>query len=287
MGKDIYDEFSRIRELYDAAETFLGIPLKKLSFEGPIEELTKTQFTQPAIFAASCAFDLLLKEKGIHPVAAAGHSLGEFSALVSSQTMTFEAGLRLVKIRGELMGKAGELNPGAMSAVIGLDSAIVEEACKEIDGIVIPANYNSPGQLVISGEVEAVRQAGILMKERGAKIVKPLVVSGAFHSPLMEYAIEELYAAIDDTELFEPKFPVYTNVTAQPASSADETRELMKKQLVNPVRWENSVINMLNLADTFIEVGPGNVLTGLLKRIDRSKSGVPIGTLGELNELSK
>lgn len=285
MGKDISNEYSRVRNLYDAAEVFLEFPLKKLSFEGPLEELTKTQYTQPAIFVASCAFDLLLKEKGVEPVAAAGHSLGEFSALVSSKTMTFEAGLKLVKLRGELMGKAGEINPGAMSAVIGLDAEIVEQICSETEGIVIPANYNSPGQLVISGEVEAVKNAGAKMKERGAKIVMPLNVSGAFHSPLMEFAIEELYSAIDDTEFFKPKFPVYTNVTAKPASSAEETRELLKKQLISPVRWENSIENMLTIAETFIEVGPGKVLTGLLKRIDKSKTGISVGTKESLDSL--
>lgn len=285
MGKDIYDAFVRVRDLYDAAETYLEFPLKKLSFEGPLEELTKTQFTQPAIFVASCAFDLLLKEKGIKPAAAAGHSLGEFSALISSQSMTFEAGLKLVKLRGELMGKAGELNPGAMSAIIGLDAGIVEQVCSETEGIVIPANYNSPGQLVISGEVEAVKKAGAEMKERGAKIVMPLNVSGAFHSPLMEFAIEELYSAIDDTEFFQPKFPVYTNVTAKPASSPDETRDLLKKQLVSPVRWEESIKNMLTLTGNFIEVGPGKVLSGLIKRIDKSKSCVPVGTKEAIDAL--
>lgn len=270
MGEDLYREDARVREIYDAAETFLGFPLKRLSFAGPLEELTQTRITQPAIFVMSCAVDLLLKERGVIPAAAAGHSLGEFSALVSAGALTFDAGLKLVKLRGELMQKAGEIRPGAMAAVIGLEAEAVEICCENTPGTVVPANYNSPGQLVISGEVEAVEEAMASCKEAGAKIVKRLTVSGAFHSPLMEFAGEQLYAALDETEFSKPKFPVYHNVTAQPASSADEIRDLLKKQLLNPVRWETSMINMRKITGTFIEAGPGKVLTGLMKRIDRS-----------------
>jgi len=283
MGQDIYEKYMRVRELYDAAESYLKFPLKWLSFEGPLEELTKTQFTQPAIFVHSCAVDLLLKEKKITPVAAAGHSLGEFSAYVSAEVLNFEEGLKLVKLRGELMGKAGDINPGAMSAIIGLDSVLVEEACREAKGIVIPANYNSPGQLVISGEVDAVQRAGEIAKAKGAKIVKSLTVSGAFHSPLMEDASQELYAALDEIEFKSAKFPVFTNVSASPAQNPDESRELLKRQLLNPVLWEDSINNMLHISNKFMEVGPGNVLSGLLKRINKEAEAIPVGTYEALS----
>lgn len=269
MGEDLYREDSRIRELYDAAENFLGFPLKRLSFAGPLEELTQTRVTQPAIFVMSCAVDLLLKERGIFPAAAAGHSLGEFSALVSAGAITFQAGLKLVKLRGELMQTAGEIRPGAMAAIMGLSDDIVEKCCQNAGGIVIPANYNSPGQLVISGEIAAVEKAMELCKQAGAKIVKRLTVSGAFHSPLMEYACSELYAALDDTEFTMPQSLVYHNVTASPAESAEEIKALLKRQLLSPVRWETTIVNIRKTSAGFIETGPGKVLTGLVKRIDR------------------
>lgn len=282
MGEDLYTEDSRVREIYDAAENFLDFPLKKLSFAGPIEELTQTCFTQPAIFVMSCAVDLLLKEHGIIPAAAAGHSLGEFSALVSAGAVTFEAGLKLVKLRGELMQKAGEIRPGAMAAVIGLDGDKVDECCENTPGVVIPANFNSPGQLVISGEVEAVEKAMTACKDAGAKIVKRLTVSGAFHSPLMEFAGEQLFAALDETEFSQPLYPVYHNVTAEPATSPEEIRGLLKKQLLNPVRWETSMLNMRKICGRFVEAGPGKVLTGLLKRIDRTAELITAGSFEEI-----
>ncbi len=285
MGQDFYREFSRVRELYDAAETFLGFPLKRLSFEGPLEELTQTRITQPAIFVMSVTVDMLLKERGITPVAAAGHSLGEFSALVSAQALTFEQGLKLVKLRGELMARAGELNPGTMAAVIGLEGGKVEEVCRETEGVALPANYNSPGQLVISGEIEAVKKAMALAKERGAKIVKELNVSGAFHSPLMESGSEELFEEIDNTEFAPPVFPVYHNAAAEPASSPEQIKEMLKKQLTSPVLWEQSILSMIPLTNAFLEVGPGKVLTGLLKRIDREVQVDSIGCVETLNTI--
>lgn len=278
MGEDLYRKDLRVRELYDAAEAYLNFPLKKLSFAGPLEELTRTRITQPAIFVMSCAVDLLLKERGIEPVAAAGHSLGEFSALISSEALTFEQGLRLVKLRGELMQKAGEIRPGAMAAIIGLAGEKVSEICDEIDEIVIPANFNSPGQVVISGEVNAVSAAMEACKKNGARFVKQLTVSGAFHSPLMEYACEELYEALDETEFGASKFPVFANVTAEPASSREEIRELLKKQLLNPVQWDLTIRNMAPLVDVFLEVGPGKVLTGLVKRIDNTLEAIPVNS---------
>jgi len=269
MGKDLYWEDCRVRELYDAAENFLGFPLKKLSFAGPLEELTQTRVTQPAIFVMSCAVDLLLKERGLYPAAAAGHSLGEFSALVSAGAISFDAGLKLVKLRGELMQRAGEIRPGAMAAIMGLPDEMVKQCCQAAGGIVVPANYNSPGQLVISGEISAVEKAMELCRQAGAKIVKRLTVSGAFHSPLMEFACAELFPALDDTAFVMPNSPVFHNVSALPADSPDEIRLLLKRQLLNPVRWENTITNMRPSADVFIEVGPGKVLSGLVKRIDR------------------
>lgn len=283
MGQDFYREHSRVRELYDAAETYLRFPLKKLSFSGPMEELTRTQVTQPAIFVMSCAVDMLLKEKGIIPAAAAGHSLGEYSSLVSAEALTFDSGLKLVKLRGELMARAGDVRPGKMAAVIGLEGKEVEEVCRQVEGTVAPANYNSPGQLVISGEAAAVETAMKLVKEKGAKIVKELNVSGAFHSPLMDFASAELFSALDDTSFSPPKFPVYHNATASPASSPAEIIELLKKQFTSPVLWEQSIRKMTAIADIFVEVGPGSVLTGLMKRIDRGKEAVSINKLEAFN----
>ncbi len=285
MGEDLYREDSRVRDMYDAAESYLGFPLKRISFSGPLTELSQTQITQPAIFVMSCAVDMLLKERGIIPAAAAGHSLGEFSALVSAGSISFEAGLKLVKLRGKLMQKAGEIQSGTMAAIIGLEAQKVEQCCKETEGIVIPANYNSPGQLVISGEVDAVERAMERCKNAGAKIVKKLKVSGAFHSPLMEYAAEELFDALDDTDFNEPNFPVYHNVCAEPANSVDDIRDYLKKQLLNPVIWETTIRNMRRLTDTFIEVGPGKVLTGLVKRIDRSIMIFNAGSISEIEDI--
>lgn len=277
MGKDLYEKDERVRRLYDSAESILGFPLKMFSFEGPLEELTRTRVTQPAIFVLSCALDILLKDRGIAPIAAAGHSMGEYSALVSAGALTFEQGLKLVKLRGELMQRAGEIAPGTMAAVIGLEESVLREVCEQVEGVVVPANYNSPGQLVISGEVEAVERAMEAAKKRGAKLVKRLVVSGAFHSPLMETASEELYEALDDTEFKAPRFPVYANVTARPVETPVNIREALKKQLVSPVLWMESMNNMASVASRFLEVGPGKVLTGLMKRINRKVEMIPIG----------
>ena len=285
MGEDLYSQDARVREIYDAAEAFLEFPLKKISFAGPLQELTQTKITQPAIFVMSCAVDLLLKERGIEPAAAAGHSLGEFSALVSAGAIPFNQGLKLVKLRGELMQKASEINPGAMAAIIGLDADIIKQICADIPGTVVPANYNSPGQVVISGEENAVALTMQKCQNQGARIVKKLTVSGAFHSPLMEYACDELYQALDQTDFVQPNFPVFANVTAKPASSPDEIKELLKKQLLNPVLWEQSIKNMLPTVDKFLEVGPGKVLTGLVKRIEPSADVVPVNNYDSIYQV--
>jgi [acyl-carrier-protein] S-malonyltransferase len=285
MGLEIYQQSPRAGELYEAAENFLNFPLKKLSFQGPLEELTKTQYTQPAIFVLSCALDLLLKERGIIPQSAAGHSLGEYSALVSASAITFEQGLKLVKLRGELMAKAGEIQPGSMSAIIGLEAEVIEEICSQTPGIVVPANYNSPGQLVISGQVDAVKEAGETAKQKGAKMVLPLTVSGAFHSPLMEYACEKFNRALNETKFNPPTFPVFANVTAESFSNPLEIKELLKLQLLKPVKWEQTIHNMLKTADCFLEVGPGKVLTGLMKRIDKSLNAKSVSNFTDMLNL--
>ena len=268
MGKDLYTEFPVARELFLKADSILGFSLSKICFEGPEEELKQTKNTQPAIFLQSLAVWNILKLQNAAMVA--GHSLGEYSALVAAGALAFEDGLRLVRLRGELMQKAGEENPGTMAAVVGLDAKIVGEVCCTAwpEGIVQAANFNSPGQIVISGSVNGVRKAMELGKQRGAKLVKELVVSGAFHSPLMQSAKDGLKVALDKTEFRNAKIPVYTNVTAKPVQKANEIRTRLFEQVTSPVRWEETIVNMsADGASSFIEIGPGKVLQGLVKRI--------------------
>ncbi len=268
MGKDLYETFPVARKLFDEADNILGISLSTICFEGPEQELKQTKNTQPAIFLHSIAAWNLLKPSDA--AMAAGHSLGEYSALVAAEACSFSDALQLVRLRGELMQKAGEENPGTMAAIVGLAADIVVEACKEAsgEGIVQPANFNSPGQIVISGSITGVRKAMEVAKEKGAKLAKELVVSGAFHSPLMQPAKEKLKAALDKIQLRNAKIPVYANVTAQPVTKADDIRRLLFEQVTSPVRWEESVLNMnTGGATRFIEVGPGKVLQGLVKRI--------------------
>ena len=285
MGKDLYEQFDSARQLFDQAEDLLEFPLKKLCFEGPEDELRQTRYTQPAIFVHSVAADRLLKSKGITPRAAAGHSLGEYSALVSAGALTFENGLRLVKIRGELMQVSGEKNPGTMAAIMGLTPDDIKAVCKEASaaGIVQAANFNSPGQIVISGSVPAVHRAMEIAKEKGSRMVKELVVSGAFHSPLMGDALEGLIEALKKVEIKAPSAPVFSNVEAQPVTEPDKIRKLLQKQLLSPVLWENILRNMIAAGyDTYYEVGPGKVLQGLLKRTDRQFECQAAGTAEEL-----
>ena len=257
------------RELFLKADATLGFSLSKICFEGPEEELKQTKNTQPAIFLQSLAVWNILNPHNAAMVA--GHSLGEYSALVAAGALAFEDGLRLVRLRGELMQKAGEENPGTMAAVVGLDAKVVGEVCCTAwtEGIVQAANFNSPGQIVISGSVNGVRKAMELGKQRGAKLVKELVVSGAFHSPLMQSAKDGLKVALaDKTEFRDAKIPVYTNVTAKPVQKADEIRKMLFEQVTSPVRWEETIVNMsADGASRFIEIGPGKVLQGLVKRI--------------------
>jgi [acyl-carrier-protein] S-malonyltransferase len=271
MARDFFEQDARAREMIEAADRIIGAPLSKMCFEGPEEELRQTRNTQPAIFLHSMVAARLLTH--IAPAMVAGHSLGEYSALVVSGALSFENGLRLVRLRGELMQQAGEHQQGTMAALVGLNPEVTEELCREASaaGIVQPANFNSPGQIVISGSVEGVRKAMELARVRGAKMAKELVVSGAFHSPLMEGARQGLKQALDRTEIQDARIPVYTNVTAEPVTKAAAIRDLLYRQLTSPVRWEQTVRNMVRDGATdFIEIGPGKILQGLVKRTESS-----------------
>lgn len=267
MGKDLYDHNPKSKSIFDGADEVLGFSLSKICFEGPDDELKLTANTQPAIFVHSMAALALLNEK---PAMVAGHSLGEYSALVAAGAIEFEDALRLVRLRGELMHDCGIKQPGTMAAIVGLDDDVVDVVCAEArnEGIVQAANFNSPGQVVISGSVDGVHEAMRIAKERGARLVKELNVSGAFHSPLMQPAEEGLRAAIAATMFHNAEVPVYANVTAAPEQDANALKELLVHQLTKPVRWSGSIRKMAEAgADEFVEVGPGSVLQGLVKRI--------------------
>ncbi len=273
MVKNLYSKYPMVKNIFNKAEKILGFEIAKICFGGPEEKLKQTYVTQPAIYIHSYIISHLIKDK-LNALYTAGHSLGEYSALVYSGALNFSSGLKLVKKRGELMQKAGEEHKGTMAAIMGLDEEIVNSICAEAsnEGIVQVANYNSPGQIVVSGSVEGVHKAMILAKERGAKLVKELIVHGAFHSPLMESAKKEFKKTLDETEFDTPMIPVYTNYTGEaltPISTPDEIRDSLYNQLTSSVKWEQSVKNMIrDGADEFIELGPGKVLQGLVKRID-------------------
>ncbi len=290
MGQDLYEKYASAREVFDQANDIMGFDLKKICFEGPEEELKKTYITQPAIFVHSVAVFNILQEKGVTFDAAAGHSLGEYSALVAAGVLSYPDGLRLVKERGRLMYEAGINQPGTMAAIIGLDEDQVYAICDQVKdvGIVQPANFNSPGQVAISGEVQAVRAAMEKAKEAGAKKAVELVVSGAFHSPLMQAAQEGLKKALEETDFRDAKVPVYSNVEAKPVTDSNQIRDLLYRQLTMPVLWQNLIKNMISdgVTRTF-EVGPGKVLRGLQKRIDRGVPCTEIGTVENLENLGE
>ncbi|MEO1486019.1 MAG: ACP S-malonyltransferase [Bacteroidota bacterium] len=270
MGLDLYENHSEAQELFENANEILGFSITDIMFEGTAEELKQTKVTQPAIFLHSV---ILSKAMGdaFTPDMVAGHSLGEFSALVANGTLSFEDGLKLVSKRAMAMQKACEANPSTMAAVLGLDDEVVQRICEETPGIVVPANYNCPGQLVISGEIEAVNLANEKMKEAGARRALLLPVGGAFHSPLMEPAREELAAAIEETTFNQPSCPIYQNVPTTAVSTAEEIKENLIAQLTAPVKWTQSVQQMVaDGAKHFTEVGPGKVLQGLVRKIDSS-----------------
>lgn len=270
MGKELYDTNDTAKNLFEQANEIIGFRITDLMFSGTDEDLRQTKVTQPAIFIHSVIAAVVMGES-FKPDMVAGHSLGEFSALVANKTLSFEAGLRLVIERALAMQQACEINPSTMAAVLGIDDALVEKICGEIDLIVVPANYNCPGQLVISGSNEGIDEACKRLTEAGAKRALKLQVGGAFHSPLMEPARERLAKAIEATEFSNPVCPVYQNVDALPHSNPDEIKQNLVAQLTAPVRWTQTVQNMISGGATqFSEIGPGKVLQGLVKKIDKN-----------------
>jgi len=278
MGLDLYEKHPLAQELFEDANEILGFHITDLMFEGTPEDLKQTKVTQPAIFLHSVILSKVMGD-AFKPDMVAGHSLGEFSALVANKTLNFEDGLQLVSKRAMAMQKACEVQSSTMAAVLGLDDAVVEEICAATAGIVVPANYNCPGQLVISGEIEAIDKACENMKEAGARRALVLPVGGAFHSPLMEPAREELAAAIENTTFNEPKCPIYQNVSTTAVTDAATIKKNLISQLTAPVKWTQSVQHMVaNGATNFIEVGPGRVLQGLVRKIhsEAQTSGVEL-----------
>lgn len=267
MGKELYDSRKDIKDLMESANDILGFDILSIMFKGTEEDLKKTEVTQPSIFIHSVA--ALKTINGIGSEMVAGHSLGEFSALVANGVLSFDDGLKLVAARANAMQEACDANSSSMAAILGLADEKVEEICASIDGIVVPANYNCPGQLVISGETAAVELACEKMKEAGAKRALILAVNGAFHSPLMQPAQEKLAAAIEKTKFRTPMIPVYQNIVTKAVTDQEEIKQNLIKQLTGPVKWTQSVQNMIkDGADTFIEVGPGKTLQGLIKKIN-------------------
>lgn len=267
MGKDLYENRKDVKDLMKSANKILGFDILSIMFDGTPEDLKKTEITQPAIFIHSLAALKTVNTLGTEMVA--GHSLGEFSALVANGVLSFEDGLNLVSERAKAMQEACDINPSSMAAILGLADEVVEEICQAVEDVVVPANYNCPGQLVISGETSAVEKACEELKKAGAKRALMLPVNGAFHSPLMKPAQDRLAKAIEETKFRNPTIPIYQNITTLPTSNADEIKNNLIQQLTGPVKWTQTIQNMIkNGATTFIEVGPGNTLKGLIKKIN-------------------
>ena len=272
MGKDIFDHTDLGKHYFECANDIMECDIQSIIFYGPEEKLKQTQYTQPAIYIVSVILGELLKAKGFSPNAVAGHSLGEYSSLSVANAFDFETGLTLVKIRAENMAKAGDTQEGAMAAIIGLEDKIVFELCSDYsgNGVVVAANYNSPGQVVISGSPEAVKSVMDSAKVSGARMTVQLNVSGAFHSPLMAPAREALADSLDSLEISDSLFPIFTNVDAEPITKGHEIKDSLIRQLENPVLWSKSILSMKDFGiQSFTEVGPGKILQGLNKRIDR------------------
>ena len=290
MGKDLIEASASAKRRYEEANDIMGIDLAKLSFEGPEEILRRTEVTQPALFVASVALAELIMVKGLTPSFSAGHSLGEYSALTTAGVFTFTQALALVKLRGDAMSRAGQERSGTMAAVIGLDADAVKCICdKASEGVevAVPANFNSPGQIVISGNVDAVKNAMKLAEESGAIKAIELNVSGAFHSPLMDTAKMSMKKALDEISLSRARFPVVMNISAEAVSEPNEIKENLIRQLDNPVRWIETVETLRDLGATdFVEVGPGRVLQGLNHRIDRTLSTRGIERFDQIKELA-
>ena len=286
MGRDLAERFPEARAVFEEADDVLGLALSRIMWEGPEEELTATLNAQPAILTHSVAVYRIVASRLGDVAFAAGHSLGEFSAYVAAGALRFDDAVRTVRLRGELMYRSGEARPGTMAAILGLDDAAVEAVCRDASTeteVCVPANYNSPGQLVISGDVQAVERAVELAKAAGARRAVQLNVSGAFHSPLMAVAESGLAERLEEVALERPAFPVVSNVTAGPVDDAATARRLLIQQLTSPVRWTSCMRTILDAGvNRFFELGPGSVLSGLLKRIDRGAEAVTLGTADEI-----
>lgn len=288
MAKDLYDSHELAKSRFAEAQRILGYDIAEICFYGPEDVLRQTRVTQPALYIHSMIAGELLAEHSILPSCAGGHSLGEYSALASAAAFTFETGLELVRVRAEAMQEAGNRQPGTMAAVVGISNETVEQICADCRnvGIVVPANYNSPGQLVISGEIPAVEKAMELCKSAGAKLVRKLVVSGAFHSPLMESAAAKLGNALAECDIRSPRVPVVSNVSGEVHSDVDSIRQSLASQLLSPVRWTDCLVSLNKLRPAkWYEVGPGNVLTGLLKRTIAGESAETVGTQSEIERI--
>ncbi|MFW6294772.1 MAG: ACP S-malonyltransferase [Halanaerobium sp.] len=288
MAEELYDNYPAAAEVLDKADGIMDFNLKDMIFNGPEEELNNTKNTQPAIYTVSAMIKAVLNEKGLQASAAAGHSLGEYSALYAAGVLSFEDGLKLVRRRGELMDQADPEGKGTMAAVIGLDDQLVEKICADLDGICQVANYNSPGQVVISGEVDAVKKAEKILDEEGAKRVIPLSVSGAFHSPLMEPAKEELKETIEAVKFNDAQIPLIANVSADYVKNSQDIKAALIKQLNSSVRWVETINRFKEDGyQIFVEVGPGRVLKGLMRRIDRSLDAYNVEDEKSLNKTLK
>ncbi len=287
MGKDFYDNFEDSKDIYEKAASILGMDMAALCFEEN-EHLNITEYTQIAMVTTCMAMLLQVNKSGIEPDICAGLSLGEYPAMMASGVMTFEEGIKVVRQRGKLMQNAVKPGIGGMAAVLGLDNETIEKVCEETEGTVIVANYNCPGQTVISGEKEAIERASEALKEKGAKRVIPLNVSGPFHSPMLKEAGEKLYEILGDITIYNPSIPYVTNVNAEFIKSNKNISELLGKQVYSSVKWQQSVENMIaDGVDTFIEIGPGKTLTGFIRKIDKSCKVINIEHVRDLEKLQE
>ena len=289
MGKDLFDQTDLGKHYFECANEIMGCDIQSIIFDGPEDTLKQTQYTQPSIYIVSVILGELLKEKGFFPNAVAGHSLGEYSALAVANAFEFETGLSLVKVRAESMAKAGEIQEGTMAAIVGMDDEAVTDLCSSYsgNGVVVAANFNSPGQVVISGSPNAVVTVMDSAKESGARMAVQLNVSGAFHSPLMTPAREALAESLDSLEILDSLYPVFTNVDAKPVTQGNDIKDSLIRQLENPVLWAKSILSMKESGiESFVEVGPGKVLQGLNKRIDRKTRSQGVETLEQVEKFN-
>jgi len=289
MGKDLFDQTDLGKHYFECANEIMGCDIQSIIFDGPEDTLKQTQYTQPSIYIVSVILGELLKEKGFFPNAVAGHSLGEYSALAVANAFDFETGLSLVKVRAESMAKAGEIQEGTMAAIVGMDDEAVADLCSSYsgNGVVVAANFNSPGQVVISGSPDAVVTVMDSAKESGARMAVQLNVSGAFHSPLMTPAREALAESLDSLEISDSLYPVFTNVDAKPVTQGNDIKDSLIRQLENPVLWAKSILSMKESGiESFVEVGPGKVLQELNKRIDRKTRSQGVETLEQVEKFN-